>query len=127
MSFTYDPTSDRGKVRLLLGDTDTATTANQIFSDAEIDAFLSIENSEVYAAAATGCESLAAAATHSAIVIRAGRILDLDRGKVPEHYRTLAETYRKRSMATPTEEIDSLDYQVDTFGVDSSEYVGDVI
>ena len=127
MSFTYDPTTDRGKVRLLLGDTDTATAANQIFSDAEIDAFLSIESGEVYAAAAAGCESLAAASTHSAIVIRAGRILHLDLGKVPEHYRTLAETYRKRSVSGPSEEIDSMDYRVDRFGVDSSEYVGDVV
>ena len=127
MSFTYDPTTDRGKVRLLLGDTDTATVAHQIFSDAEIDAFLSIESSEVYAAAAAGCESLAAASTHSAIVIRAGRILHLDLGKVPEHYRALAETYRKRSVSGPSEEIDSMDYRVDRFGVDSSEYVGDVV
>ena len=127
MSFTYDPTTDRGKVRLLVGDTDTATAANQIFTDAEIDALLSIEDNEVYAAAAAGCESLAAVATHSAVIVRAGRILNIDRAKVPAHYRALAEKYRERSLAAPTEEIDSLDYSVGPYGVDASEYVGDVV
>ena len=127
MAFTYDPTTNRGKVRLFLGDTDTATSANQIFTDAEIDAFLSIESSEVYAAAAAGCESLAAAATHSAVVVRAGRILHLDRTKVPEHYRALADKYRGRAIGGPAEEIDSMDYDIGPFGRDQSEYVGDVI
>ena len=52
MAFTYDSTTARGRVRLLVSDTDTATAANQIFDDDEIDAFLALENNEVYAAAA---------------------------------------------------------------------------
>lgn len=127
MSFTYDPTTNRGKVRLLLADTDTATVANQIFSDAEIDAFLSMESGEIYAGAAAGCEALAAAASHSAISIKAGRILDIKRDQVPVHYRALAEKYRSRSISAPSEQIDSMDYGVDAFGVDGSEYVGDVV
>lgn len=41
MAFTYDITTSRGQIRFLIGDTDTATAANQIFTDAEIDWCLS--------------------------------------------------------------------------------------
>jgi hypothetical protein len=40
MSFTYDPTTDLGKVRLLIPDTDST---NPIFTDAEITAFFQIQ------------------------------------------------------------------------------------
>lgn len=40
MSFTYDPTTPLGKVRLLIPDTDSA---NVIFSDQEITAFFEIQ------------------------------------------------------------------------------------
>ena len=52
MAFTYSPSTDAGKVRLLIGDTDTSDATKQIFDDDEISAFLSLGNSEVYPAAA---------------------------------------------------------------------------
>lgn len=120
MPFTLDSTTDRGKVRLLIGDTDTASELNQIFTDAEIDAFLDLENSEVYPAAAAACQAIAASASRTKVAERAV-------GEGAEHFRALAVQYRERSVAEPSEEIDSMDYRIDRFGGDAGEYVGDVI
>ena len=125
MAFTYTPGSGkRDDVRLLVADTDTARSENQIFTDAEIDAFLSLESSEVYAAAAAACSAVAASASRSAV---AWRVMDssLDMKAVPKAYRDLAKDYRARAVAAPSEEIDSLDYTIGPFGQDRSEYVGD--
>jgi len=54
MAVTYDLATDRGKVRLLAGD-----SAGGIFTDAEIDAFLSLESNEVWCAAAAALEAIA--------------------------------------------------------------------
>lgn len=126
MTFTLDPSTDRGRVRLLVGDTDTSTTANQIFRDAEIDSFLALESNDVYAAAAAAASSIASSQARQAIVWRAmGRDLEIDKRDIPKRFAELADSYRKRSQAAPSEEIDSLDYQVTDFGEDLSEYVGD--
>ena len=46
MAFSYDPTTDRGKVRLLIGDTDTVNISRQLFADAEIDTFLVLNDND---------------------------------------------------------------------------------
>ncbi len=123
--FTYDPTTSRGRVRLLLADTDTANANLQIFSDAEIDAFLSLEGGEVYAAAAAGAESIAASKSKSAIAWEALET-DLDLRDVPKRYLELAKTWRQRAVSgEPWEEVDTLDYGVTAFGRDVSEYIGE--
>ncbi|MEE8551467.1 MAG: hypothetical protein V3T08_09480 [Gemmatimonadota bacterium] len=127
MAFTYDTTTSRGRVRLLVSDTDTADATKQIFTDAEIDAFLAFENNEIYAAAAAACESLAANTARSAILYRAEKLLAIDRKNVPMHFRALAKMYRERSVSAPAEEIDSMDYSIGPFGDDRSEYVGDTV
>ena len=127
MAFTYDPGSSRGRVRLLLSDTDTADATKQIFTDAEIDAFLSIESNEIYAAAAAACESLAANTARSAIRMKLEKLLEIDRKDVPVHFRALAKMYRERSVSAPAEEVDSMDYDISPFGRDRSEYAGDVV
>ena len=55
MSYTYDPTTDRGRVRLLVRDTDEKS---YVFSDAEIDVFLALAESDVFLAAAMACRNL---------------------------------------------------------------------
>ena len=127
MAFTYDSSTPRGRVRLLVGDTDTADSAKQIFTDAEIDAFLALENNEVYAAAAAACQTLAASTARSAIRIRMEKLLEIDRKEIPKHFLELAKSYRERAMSDPAEEIDSMDYAIGPWGGDHSEYVGDVI
>ena len=126
MAFTYTSGTARGRVRLLVSDTDTADATKQIFTDAEIDDFLSIESNEVYAAAAAACESLAANTARSAIRLRLEKLLEIDRKDIPKHFRELATMYRKRSVSAPAEEIDSMDYDISPFGRDQSEYVGDI-
>jgi hypothetical protein len=70
VAFTYDTTTDRGKVRLLATDTDVTRA---IFDDAEIDAFLAIEES-VFPAAALALETIA---VNEALVQKRIKILDL--------------------------------------------------
>lgn len=50
----YDPTTDAGKVRLLIADTGAS-----VFTDAEIQAFLDLAGNDLLLAAAYGCDSLA--------------------------------------------------------------------
>jgi hypothetical protein len=54
VSFTYDVTTPRGQVRLLLNDVDAATA---VFKDAEIDAFLALEGASVKLAAAQAIDT----------------------------------------------------------------------
>lgn len=56
MSFTYDLTTDLGKVRLLVNDVDQA---NAVFTDDEINAFLALESGNVKRAAAQGIDTIA--------------------------------------------------------------------
>lgn len=125
MAFTFNPTTDRGKVRLLVSDTDLAVATNQIFSDAEIDALLSLESGDVYMAAAAACESISASAARSNIAwSSAGQ--SIDKKGIASNYRDLARIYRKRaSDGAPFEEIDAADIAISAWGVDSSEFVGD--
>lgn len=55
MAFSYDITNDAGKVRLLANDNDAAT---HLFEDDEIEAFLSLEDG-VLRAAALACLTIA--------------------------------------------------------------------
>ena len=126
MAFTYTPgASNRDNVRLLIADTDTVTAANQIFTDAEIDAFLSLESNDVYGSAASACSSIAASTGRSAIAWKSMKS-SMDMKDVPKHFKDLAKMYREKSVAgSPWEEVDSLEYGVGPFGGDRSEYVGD--
>ena len=62
MAFTYDPQTDRGKVRLLVGDVESTTA---VLSDAEVDYFLAEEGGPD-AAAVAACEAIARRYAHQA-------------------------------------------------------------
>ncbi len=51
MAFTYDITTDIGKVRLLIGDTDITPTTDAQFSDEEIQVFIDMGGSVLMGAA----------------------------------------------------------------------------
>lgn len=70
MSHTYDPTTDTGRIRLLIGDTDLTAP---LFSDEELDAFLDLEGS-VYLAAALALDTIA---NDEALTLKAVTVLDL--------------------------------------------------
>ena len=90
MPWTYDVSTDRGKVRLLCTDSDTN---QQIFTDAEIDAFLEIEGSSVRLAAAAALERIAAT---QALLLKKLVMLDLetDGPAVAKELRELAARLR---------------------------------
>ena len=94
MAFTYDPTTDRGRVRLQIGDTDTVNADRQLFTDAEIDAFLALNTSIVKLAAADALEAIAA---NQLMVLKVMKNMDVttDGSKVADSFRELAKDLRK--------------------------------
>jgi hypothetical protein len=68
MSFSYDPTTDVGFVRLVAGDN---VTPGEAFSDEEIGAFLTLNDGGVLYAAASALETRA---TRMMVALRAGKI-----------------------------------------------------
>ncbi len=70
MAFTYDLTSDAGKVRLLIPDT---SETGYVFEDAEIAAFLALET-DVRRSAALALETIASS---QALTLKVIKVLDL--------------------------------------------------
>jgi hypothetical protein len=91
MSFTYNPTDDTGKVRLLITDRDSS---NQTFSDEEIAVFLELGGS-VFRGAAQALETIAA---NEVLVQKRIKTLSLqtDGPACAEALRKLAESLRAR-------------------------------
>jgi len=100
--FTYDPTTDAGLVRLLITDTDTVNPDNQIFEDAEITAFLTLESAVVKRAAARALDVIAA---REVLVQKVIRIMDLttNGAAVAQALHALAESLRAEADAEETE------------------------
>lgn len=75
MAFTYDPNTDRGKVRLLITDNNSESP---IFNDTEIDTFLELSaydgENDILIAAAYALETIA---TNEALVQKVIKTLDL--------------------------------------------------
>lgn len=94
MAFTYDVSTDRGKVRLLITD---VVEANALFQDAEIDAFLSM-NTTVRLSAAAALEVIAAS---EVLVLKKITNLDLetDGPAVAKELRELAKQLRAQDSA----------------------------
>jgi len=94
MAFTYDVSTDRGKVRLLITD---VQEANPLFQDAEIDAFLTL-NTSVRMAAAAALEVIAAS---EVLVLKKIVNLDLetDGPAVARELRELAKQLRAQETA----------------------------
>ena len=131
MAYTYNISTDRGRVRLLVGDTTTKTIQVQgehyAFSDAEIDAFLDLNSDDVWAAAADACRTFAANEILGALRLSLSGFT-IDRSKVPEFWNNLADKYEAKAKAGDiTEFIDSFDHQISDFGEDETEYVGDIV
>lgn len=96
MTFTYDPTTDRGRVRLLISDT-SSLAERQLYSDDEIDTFLALARgsgaSKVRRAAAEALWAIAGNALQTDKVIRS-QDLQTDASKVAAELRQLAQRYR---------------------------------
>lgn len=95
MAFTFDPGTDRGRVRLLSTDIDPTEA---IFEDAAIDAFLALEG-DVRRAAALALETIASS---EALVQKKTRLLDLQTDGP-----AVAKELRDRAAALRTQAADA--------------------
>jgi hypothetical protein len=101
MAWTFDPSTDRGRVRLLIGDDDTD---NQIFADASIDAFLTMEGGEVKLGAAAALEAIAAKQALIQKVMKVGDVTT-DGAKLAQALRELAANFRRQVEDAPAFDV----------------------
>lgn len=116
MVFSYDPTTDLGKVRLLCNDW---VAANQIFADAEITAFMAMEDSVVKRSAALALETIASS---EVLVQKVIRLLDLSTNGPAESAELLKRAALLRAQAADeelgvTSGIDFANMITDDFGL----------
>jgi hypothetical protein len=109
---TTDPTTDLGRVRLLISDVDTASPT---FTDAEISAFLALEGGNVRLAAAQALDTIA---SNEALVSKQVRTMD-----VSTNGPAVAAELRARARAL-REQADRYDADGDPFAMDVIEYPG---
>lgn len=102
--FTYDVTTDAGKVRLLTADTD-ATSYD--FEDDEIDAALSMSNNSIHMAAADLLESLASNRARLALKKERGDMKE-DLTKIAQELRASAQRFRERAREIATDEASTI-------------------
>jgi hypothetical protein len=95
LTFTYDLTTSRGKVRLYAQDT---VTANAIFIDDEIDAFLTANSDNVYLAAADALDIIAANQAYVLKVIT-NNGLSTNGASVAAALRETAKTWRDKALS----------------------------
>ena len=99
MAATYDLTTDVGKVRLMIGDTDVTPASDAHFTDAEIEAFLTMASNSLLLAASYALESWAASLTDD---YDAERIGDYSyTNKKAANKTALAKKYREEDASTP--------------------------
>ncbi len=103
MAFTYDLATDRGKVRLLIQDTDETY---EFYTDAEIDAFLTLaadlDGDEVRNASATALESWA---SNQVLILKVITLLDIevDGAAVSKEMRARAQILRAEAITTSSD------------------------
>jgi hypothetical protein len=111
-------------MRLMLGDTNSDTF---IFEDEELEAFYSLAGSEILSAVAMACRAIAVDASKQAIAYRLlSDAIEIDKTRVPDYFIKLADKIESGIMNEPLLYVDSVQYGVDVFGIESgTEYVGD--
>lgn len=116
MAFSYDPTTPRGLVRLIIAD---SNEAGHVFEDNELDAFLALNEDRTRLAAADALETMA---SNESMVQKAIKLLDLqtDGSKTAADLRKAAAVQRAIA-AVELEALDSgftlAEYPQTTWGV----------
>lgn len=102
MAFTYDVSTDAGRVRMLIGDTKEEAPNFPMFDDSEIAAFLAMEGDSVKAAAALAAETIAfsEALIQKKIKLLGGDI-ETDGPAVAESLRKSAAAWREQEDNAP--------------------------
>ncbi len=125
LSFDYSNTasSNKDRVRLLIADTIEDT---HIFEDEEIDALLTMNSNELMATAAAACRIIAVDRAKQAIAYKLlTDSVEIDKTAVPKYFIKLADKYDAMGENYCIEYIDSIQYGVDKFGSDHTEYIND--
>ena len=99
MAFTYDLTSNSGKVRLLIPDNKAAAYA---FEDDEVSALLLLEGDDVKRAAALGLETIA---SNEVLLLKVIKLLDIqtDGARVADALLKRAAELRKQALVDVTD------------------------
>ena len=103
MAFTFDPTTDCGKVRLLIQDDDESY---EFYTDEKIDAFLTLaedcEGAKVFNAAALALESWA---SNQIMILKVTKHLDIqvDGAAVAREMRMRAAVLRQQAIDASTD------------------------
>lgn len=99
MSFTFDTTTNIGKVRTLINDT---SASSFVLSDEEINVFLSLESNDIYRSAASALESIIINQQLLSKLIAAGDYKE-DNRNVAEKLGKIADRYRQASISIPAD------------------------
>ncbi|HEB35874.1 hypothetical protein LCGC14_0725840 [marine sediment metagenome] len=125
MSFSFDPTTDVGVLRVLLEDTTQTSSVSAAFSNESLEALLDLNGDDIWFAAADGARALAAKFAKEAISVGLGREdIRIDKKKKAEYFLELAKSFSARSGSDVVEYVDSFNVIVDSVGRDRSEYIG---
>lgn len=131
MAYTHDRSTEPGRLRTLIFDfvysgTSAVHGINYEFEDADLEAILDEAEADTFDAAAIACRSLAAKFASEAITLGLGKgDISINKQRRSEFYLRLASSYQNRSGANITEYIDSVNYNINVFGSDISEYLGE--
>jgi hypothetical protein len=112
MAFTYDVTTERGKVRLLLNDVDEPTA---VFDDDEIDAFLALEGDNVKRAAAQAIDTNADDQALASKVLRTQDVTT-DGAKLADSLRKRAAALRAQADEEDDESDDGAYFEIVPMG-----------
>lgn len=114
MAFTYDLSSDVGRVRLLIPDT---VWASAIFQDEELSAFLAMETGSVRRAVALALETIGA---NEVMTLKVMRMLDVqtDGAKVSEALLSRAKLLRQQAATEDAEATGFAGWEIAEWAVD---------
>ena len=113
----YDVTSLAGRVRLFIADTVSPFT----FNDDEIDAFLALNENDVLMASASALRTLAVNKAKFAVYYSINGFT-MDRRNAADKLLALADKYEEQAESAPFEFESVMEYYIDTFGRDVSNY-----
>ena len=99
MSFSYDLSTNVGKVRNLIRDVVQSTA---ILTDEEISANLTMKGNDIYATAALCCRSIATAKSLVAKMRKAGNYSE-DSRSIYQAYLDLAKQYEEQALSVPAD------------------------
>ena len=118
MAHTYDPTTNRGTVRLLLDDT---TTGSWTYTDAEIDRFLSLASDNIPKALEYGWRQVAASFKKLLTCRFFGEVYT-DPSSARKAALEMARDYAQMAMADAGMQITQLQQRIDIYGRDKTDY-----